>query len=314
MYFAGFMTQHAPGEIISPAPGSASGAPGRFWSRKDPGARPQGCNDLRWHERVSIWLIRCRSRASSAIRRLLRPGAWATTAVVAGYGAAQLAKSENWPRESVWAAGTPWNFLLVGLGVAALIGYGLVTIGYARALRKADQDKELYKICRAVVPLLESQTTILHGKVGVHVWTVRGPRGLRHLERRAQFIPQERRTTSITWRKGKGAMGQCWDTDSPVVADVEALEALASDEAAFCQLPRAVRFGLTWQEFAESKHYRAILAIPLRTGPSGAHRFRGCLSVDVQENGKAAELDALVQSNQFSYVLSICESVLGKRA
>jgi hypothetical protein len=62
---------------------------------------------------------------------------------------------------------------------------------------------QLLECCKAIWALV-TQTTGLDMKlVGVHVWTIRGPKGVRHLERRATFTIVQRRRTPVTWNKGR---------------------------------------------------------------------------------------------------------------
>jgi len=201
---------------------------------------------------------------------------------------------------------------LVALSSCSVVAYLLVILGYGRALKKSDQNTKLAAACKDVATLLVERTSLDFADVGVHVWTLRGPKGFRHLERRAQFVLKRRRQSSVTWRKGKGAMGLCWKRNASVIADVEEMERQHPTKASFCRQRRDDRLGLTWEELQEARHYRAILAIPLRTGPAAARRFRGVLSVDVQVDGRTSELRTLLAENQFSNVLSVCEDVLGK--
>jgi hypothetical protein len=258
------------------------------------------CDDLAWHERVSIRGIRMRSRTAVWLGSFLRPGAWLAAIVVAGSGIAQLLRAQEFPKASTWKPGTAGSMTLVGLGVGAILAYLLVTLGYGRALKKSRQNALLNAVCKDAAALVVARTGLTYDVIGVHVWTIRGPFGFRHLERRAQFVLKRRRASPVTWRKGKGAMGICWKRNSAVVADVEELEGRCPAKAEFCALPRDGRWGLTWEEFRETRHYRAILSIPLRGGPQGAPRLRGVLSVDAQTDGHAQELRLL------------CEDVLGR--
>jgi hypothetical protein len=145
-------------------------------------------------------------------------------------------------------------------------------------------------------------------KVGVHVWTVKGLKGFRYLVRRTTFVIKPRRRTAhhVIWCKGKGAVGIAWAEDDGILANVENLEARAPTEAAFCAIDSRERFGLDWREFKRSKHYRAVLAVPLTT----RGRVKGCLSVDLQVDGRAEDLERLAADDQFNNVLRVCEAVL----
>lgn len=117
---------------------------------------------------------------------------------------------------AAWKGGHPLALVLVGTGVAALFGTVFVLYGYARALRKADQNNELETACRGLWQFVVETLGVDMTKVGVHVWTVKGFVGCRYLDKRASFILQNRRSTPVLWRKGKGAIGIAWDEDDPV--------------------------------------------------------------------------------------------------
>jgi hypothetical protein len=193
--------------------------------------------------------------------------------------------------------------------VIALVGTFLVFAGYSRVLRKAEKNDELHEACRALWHLVVERLGIDMGKVGVHVWAVKGMKGFRYLDRRATFTIENRRPTQVLWRKGIGAIGLAWDDDDPIIASIERLQERGLSERLFSEIPRRDRFGLGWRDFKRSKHYRSILAIPLR----GGRKVRGCLSVDIQVDGQADKLDTLTQDDTFNAVLVVCEAVLAKR-
>jgi hypothetical protein len=277
-----------------------------------PGRRSRsGCDDLEWWERGSIFGIQASHWVSLRLQGLRRPGALFTSASVVVYSAVQIAKSEDYPKAALWKPGTFWSGVLVVAGVTAAVGYFAVTWAYARALRKSEQGNELGAACQEVAKLIVDETGVPHEAVGVHVWVVRGLPGARYLDRRAKFVVRRRAPSPVVWRKGKGAMGAAWRARDSVVADVEGLDAACPDEATFCARTRANRFGLTWMEFQETKHYRAILATPLRTGSGPLRRTTGVLSIDVTQDGAHRALRQLSVSQEFRYVRGICEHALG---
>jgi GAF domain-containing protein len=264
-------------------------------------------SDTTFGERISIAGIRSRVWLGPLLRALLRPGSWIIGAVAAAYAVRQILKDQEVPSKEAWAAGHPLSRLLLIFGVTALVGTFLVFTGYGRILRKADQNDELYEACRGLWHLVVESLQIDMTKVGVHLWTVKGLKGFRYLEKRATFIIETRRSSHVLWRKGKGAIGMAWAEDDPLVANVEHLQQRATSEQLFYEIPRRDRFGLEWREFRRARHYRSILAVPLRVNG----RVRGCLSVDIQVDGRADDLDNLSQNDQFNNVVAVCEAVLG---
>lgn len=183
--------------------------------------------------------------------------------------------------------------------------------GYSRALKRSEQDENLLNACKGAWHLAVRELGIPQDdldRIGVHVWGVRGLWGARFLERRAKFTLQPRRETKVQWRRGVGAIGVAWDKDEAKIANIENLEQLGPTEQDFCGLSREARFGLSWSQFSKSKHYRAILAIPLEAEPD---RVVGCLSIDVQLDGYADKLDTLSRVEKLSTVRDVCEKALG---
>lgn len=265
-------------------------------------------------ERISVMLIGAQWGLRAAKRRLMRPGAAIIAAALLAAGVAQILKTEAIPSEADWTGKTPLNIVYLIAAIVALAGGFLVAVGYASLLRRVTENDELTDLCKALWAITLRNTSVAFDHLAVHVWAVRGIKGARYLEKRATFVPEARRTTPITWRKGKGAIGLCWARNHSLVADVEQLERQASDRSSFYSLPRDERFGFSWEELEESRHYRAILAIPLRVPKRGRYHVRGVLSIDLRVDGKANELDTLSTRDDFSAVLSVCEAVLrGKR-
>jgi hypothetical protein len=208
-------------------------------------------------------------------------------------GSGLVLKEADVPNEEFWEATAPATITWAVIAALSYVGYCVVVIGYLRTLRRSDQDTRLYTTCRDIAALVESKTTLDRESIGVHVWTIRGFPGLRRLERRATFVSIDRPQTSITWRKGKGALGQCWLRDEWILADLERL-ASARTEQEFYEIPREDRFGFTWQEAKATQHYKAALVWPLHGGPENAMRVVGCLSVDAQRPRALVDLDVLL--------------------
>jgi hypothetical protein len=234
--------------------------------------------------------------------------------VGAVYALSELFKSEEVPSADAWKIWNPLSIVLLVSGTLGAIGGGLILYGYDRRLKRNESDEELVETCKGVWHIAIKALAVPRLKmdmVGVHVWAVRGIKGAQTLERRAKFTLQpDRRETHILWRKGKGAMGIAWAENDPKIASISAVEGRATSEDDFRRLSREERFGLTWPEFKKSKHYRAILAIPLETRPG---HVAGCLSVDIQLDGYDEKLATLAGAGQLTNALSTCESVLRGR-
>lgn len=244
--------------------------------------------------------------------KLLRPGTLLVSLAVAVYGGGTLANTRDWPSEDDWAAGSVWSDLLVVFGIVSLIGYVLVAWGYAQTLRRRENDESLASVCRTVARLIEQASDIPHTDIGVHIWVVAGPPGCRYLARRATYLPEGRRRSRVTWRRGKGVLGACWQGNAPVLTDLALLEQAAPSAEVFGRISKERRLGLTWSEFDATRHYRAVWATPVRSGPEGGAKLRGCLSVDIQTDDKLDALRKAVedQGRNLGRALEVCERVL----
>jgi hypothetical protein len=257
-------------------------------------------------------LVRAAVKGHAWFSKLLRPGAFIILVAASLFGAGALMKEAEVPNKEAWDSGSAALYVLLACGLVTYLGYVLVIWGYRRSLRARDEEGQLYRACRDVAALVERTTNLQRDNIGVHVWTVRGMPGVRRLERRATFVPGERPPTAIVWRKGKGAIGRCWERDEWILANLEQLQARAPNEQEFGKLPREETFFFTWPEFASTDHYKAILAWPLHAGPEAAPSVVGCLSIDVQEVGATGQLDTFRKNQRavFAAHLAVCEAVL----
>lgn len=220
-------------------------------------------------------------------------------------------KEAGVPSSEFWRPKGPAGIALAIVAALSYLGYLLVVIGYRRTLKNSDRNTRLYTTCREIASLVEREAKLDRENIGVHVWMVCGMRGLQRLERRVRFLSVDRPQTSITWRKGKGVLGQCWLQDQWLLADLELL-ANAKSEKAFYKIPQEDRFDFTWDEARATQHHMAALAWPLHGGPENARRVVGVLSLDVQTAGSVEKLDNLWTTKRQALLahLAVCEAIL----
>jgi hypothetical protein len=266
--------------------------------------------ELSWSERISMRVIRLQRWMGRRLSPFLRPGVLVVGVIAGIYAVAALLKLQDVPSADAWTGKHPLNLvLMVSGGVTAVFGF-LVFYGYTRTLKINERDEDLENACKSAWLLTVRELALSRDdmdKLGAHVWAVRGLPGARYLVRRAQFTLEPRKITRVVWRKGTGAIGTAWDKNHAIVANVENLEKIAPDEAAFCQLDRLLRYGLTWSEFEKARHYRSILAIPLETRPD---HVAGCFSLDLALDGHADALDTLSGHEKISRIRDVCEKAL----
>ena len=263
----------------------------------------------RAHERgVSLW-----ARCASGLRDRAGKGSVLVAVLVAAYGIATLSQQNDVPNK-FWLSGHSGALLLVILGVVAGVGSFFVTFNVKGLLDRAESDGKLNSPCRDMAWLMETDTGIPRGAVGVHVWEIAGPFFARRLRRRATFRTTRGRQTAVLWTCGKGVVGQCWADGEATdqLSDLQALHAAAVNEARFCTLPAKDRFNMTHREFKAGEHYDLIWVTKLYKGSGDAPKLRGMLSVDVEGTGHADALaDALTRtSKEVRALLDMCESLL----
>ncbi len=266
----------------------------------------------RWpiRERLSRALIPWGGVLSGWSRGLRRPGATATALLVAAYGLAQVGKSNDFPRQSLWQAQHAGWWAFSVLAVLATIASLLVVLGYRALLGDRRASERLGKVARGTVRMIEKNTNLNHDEIGVNIWKVQGPWGFRRLERVAQALAEDRPTTPILWTKGKGVIGTSWMQNGSLFVDMHQLHLDFTEKEDFCGLPRTERFYFSWQEFRETERYKAVLAVPLRAGSHGRYPVRGVLAIDVMADDKRPELKGIESNREFGAIIRTCEAVL----
>ena len=181
-----------------------------------------------------------------------------------------------------------------------------------RDRRRRKRDATLAEACRKIAAHIDASCPDLAlENVGVHVWIIGGPSSELRLIRGEQFLLRERQPSAITWTKGKGVIGKCWEEEAPLIVDLESyLYDRATDEAAFEAIPPQDRFHLEWSELVRTARYKTIWAAPLFD--RAAHpRLRGVVSIDVQSSGQFdALLAATSGNNELNAILGVCEGAL----
>jgi hypothetical protein len=233
-------------------------------------------------------------------------------ALVLLYGIATLGQQESVP-DHFWSSGRTGAVVLVLLGVLAGIGSFTITGSVRSLLRRADADGRLVTPCREIAWLIQDQTAIPAGAVGVHVWEIAGPFFARRLRRRATFRTKSARQMPVLWTRGKGVLGQCWASSAEnQLNDMKELDAHATSESAFCAIPAVDRFNMTWQEYAAGRHYGVIWVAKLFAGLGDAPKLRGMLSIDIEGHDYADELRVVLndRGKDVLGLLAMCEEIL----
>jgi hypothetical protein len=279
---------------------------------------PTGRPDRGWLDLPQEWSVKLSAWVHEKVKQLRRPGSAVVAVAVVVYGVVDRAESESYPSAWFWHH-EPGAALLVLAAATAGLGSLFVVYGYRRAIHHRAREAPLYAACRDIAEFVarasDGLIDVERDGVGVTMWEVRGIVGLRYLRRRAHFSASERTTTRITWRRGKGVIGRCWESGLEQFHDRDAEFGACHSRSEFLSLARDRQLGLTWDEARHLARYKAVLAYALKRGTPTSSRIRGVLALDVRADGKATTLDQLRREHNKSFDTYIagCEIVLGWR-
>lgn len=186
---------------------------------------------------------------------------------------------ENWP--ALPSATLFW--LTFSLGVAGFLDAG-------RDLQAERRDTSQYvlrmRVQRIQAGLLVDLAAITKVKItdlGVSVFSSRALIGERIVRVSRYRLDEAPQATRVRWTRGKGAVGQCWDTGRPVHRDwrpnLQEYSHVELTREDFERIPEDGRDGFTYEEFrAMAAKYREVLAHPIL---SEAGEMLGVISVDL---------------------------------
>lgn len=265
------------------------------------------CDDPTVGERISLTLIPVGCWLMEKSRGVRQPGATLFAILAGAFLVVSAARGLTLFDKSWWQPAGPGERLFVALSAAAGISALIVSVMYKRLLRRYHRRSQFEAAALAFSRLVSGTTSIQPAEVGVNIWLIKGPRGFRRLIR-AGSVSEPRHPTPITWTKGKGIIGEAWERDTIRFADLDVVRAITPTEADWCSLPREERFRLSWAEFDETTRYHAVLAVPLRRLRFGVYRVRGVAAIDLLTAGKAAELNQIHVTPEFSAIRRTCEA------
>lgn len=244
---------------------------------------------------------------------LLRPGSRLAAIVIAAAGIGSYLQAQDIPRKTTWESGAPARTILAIVTVAASVFSVLVILGYSRRLRKENEREVFLNACRNIFTLIQNEAGIQSKDLGVHVWTVTGFPGGRHLVNTATFRMFSKPLPAVQWTKGKGVIGRCWASGVESVDDLTLYYSAPKSRSEFEALSDDDRLGMRWDDFLKTRDFVAIWATPIFRGPQGRRRFGGCLSVDITAPKNAAALLADVtrrEKPELDNILAVCHTVL----
>lgn len=130
--------------------------------------------------------------------------------------------------------------------------------------KRAALDRDLVLFSQQIVAeIADDCYTIRLTDLAAQVWICRADETF---DRRARFfLPHERPSSGVQWKKGKGVAGFAWLTGRSLAADLKELNARREElgPLEFDALPADERFGITAAELEATSRYTGIVALPL---------------------------------------------------
>jgi hypothetical protein len=272
----------------------------------------RNCNDPTPRERISLALIPVGCAVMAFLRGQRRPGSRWTFVLVIALGAVTTMKERQFPHASWWEPGSAGQAVFIALYLLVAVGTLFVILGFRRLLANEASKSAFAEAAEVVATLVEKETSLARNQMGVNIWVVKGMKGFRRLVRTATIVVDKRHETPITWTKGKGIIGEAWGRNTTRIADLDRVRAAFPTRDSWCRFEREDRFRLSWDEFEETKRYRAVLAVPLRRHRWARHTVRGVLAIDSLVPGKGPELNRLPTLPEFSSIRRTCEAAFGR--
>ena len=146
------------------------------------------------------------------------------------------------------------------------------------------QGRQFSETLRALLVELVDKTQVDWKSISVSAFLVErrwrwfGPEQLRRVGR--ERIRSTPRTSKVVWTRGKGVIGQCWDSHRDFGLDLRAIYAKAAGmtaeewsnlpdhstgltEEEWSNLPHDQRYGLTYDDFVRTRHHSVVVATPI---------------------------------------------------
>lgn len=208
------------------------------------------------------------------------------------------------------ASGLPGGFWTTQQAANSLVSAaGILSVALlaAQMLRlsessRADQKREaLTNTCRQVLVAFHdgSNWRLPATTLAVHVWALPG-----RLQRLIGSDPALHRIetyrlagesrSKVRWTRGKGVLGRAWEREEALVADLSGLQRGGSRGATYFDARlHAWRWGISYDEFHQTRQYWSIFAQPLW---GGDRKLMGLVSVDCTHPNSATDLESAADS------------------
>lgn len=251
-------------------------------------------------------------RARDAVKHFEVPLFYLAAVLGTYLAVASLLKGAKYPSEATWAPWTVWFDVMLAAGVFVPL-YALYKALDAffltedRAENKLKNDLGL--LCqRTVAAIVANCAGVSANDICVQVWLCKKDGTF---DRRAAFfLPDVRKRSGITWRKGKGIAGAAWELDEDLFVDLTGLrQVLEKGAAEFEKLDSAARYELTAVEAKNTSSYAGVCALRLNS-VSNSPRLLGIFVVDYTGSGAFETVADAVEKFPVDTYVASCGEVL----
>ena len=164
--------------------------------------------------------------------------------------------------------------------------------------RREKRDKDAQTTLLAALVKIAAKAKVAVESVGLHAYVVQRPFpwiGQVRQKRIARIrLSSHPPPSTIEWVKGKGYIGACWEDDAWADFEFDRVYAgytRCASAAEWARVPAKLRFGLTFQEWKNSRVYRLVRVYPIHVKRSdGRHKYAGCISLDTISDASVAPL------------------------
>lgn len=223
---------------------------------------------------------------------------WVLPILAIALGVGVAARSSNLPTEDFWTESQWITTALFWMTVIVLIYQAIKDRVLIKRLERRKKDEYAQQIAQLLWYLVfqAAGERIPMTDLAVHVW-----RPKRHvpsiwhqqLEKVGSFQLHQRTSISITWVKGKGVVGQCWEQNRDRWFNLEPIqEAIAAGNLG--DLPNDQRLGMTDDEIMRGDAYWAIYATPLKDEHGNCF---GIVSIDSSKRDSFEDLRSATRGN-----------------
>jgi hypothetical protein len=148
----------------------------------------------------------------------------------------------------------------------------------------AKKEESVRQMLHAAIFSVSKEAGIDVRKLTISLFLVTGQGRWQRLERWMRITFRPRTESTVRWTRGKGAIGQCWDTETVVTKNIEGTNSKWGEcnRQVWEGVPEATRMGLTHEEWRKTaKKYDMIVAVPVHVDG----RIVGCVALDGPANG-----------------------------